>query len=69
MNTYEPRFLIDNKVALAKLHVRAAGNTHETRGLIRDGTAGEGLKEEMTLESGLKGCDWTKMSPVTDGGR
>lgn len=68
MNKCEPRFLIDNKVALAKLHVCTAGNAHETRGLTRGGTVGEGLKEEVTLESGLKGCDWTKMNPVKDRG-
>ena len=62
-------FRSDNKVGLAKFRVRAAGNAHETGGLIRDGTVGEGLKEEMTLEFGLKGCDWTKMNPVKDRGR
>lgn len=69
VNKHEPRFLIDDKVGLAKFHVRAAGNAQETGGLIRDGTVGEGLKKEMTLEFGLKGCDWTKMKPVKDRGR
>lgn len=46
---------------LQATHLRGEGSSEA-------GCWGEGLKEEMTLEFGLKGCDWTKINPVRDRG-